>query len=406
MSTRARLSFALDLLTAEHGFLFERFANAFLATEFSNLRPVGGVHDAGRDAFIYSGTSEEDVFFQHSVTESWAPKIRGTVRVLRDNGYKVRELIYCTPAEILRQTDELRVELRRAGVALDVRDKGFFVAFAETDASRRSAAADLASQIVDPLLAASGLSDLSEASRKLDAVFSQVAAATDADTRQLMDRVLSFPKDRRLVFFSTLVLGISPSFVAQLKLDEYDRLARHILGITFSLVDLVISVCQRLITQHVDAFRLAAPNCHSALPSVVERLLMRSMRTQMALIHFPTLAPDHITDYQVMPIEKRIQCHIDEVYLDCSKSPESMKSVALLSGAKSLREFVRQVGANAQAFTPQIQEAYREWMGLLPTQIMCIADSLSQFENRAVFMRNVETVNLLTKLRGSSKLPE
>lgn len=57
-----RLMFALSQLSKEDGFLFERFANAFLASEIDGLRPVGGVHDAGRDAFISTGIDEPTAF--------------------------------------------------------------------------------------------------------------------------------------------------------------------------------------------------------------------------------------------------------------------------------------------------------------------------------------------------------
>jgi hypothetical protein len=103
-----RLRLALDQLNAESGFEFERFANVFLAAEISDLRPMGGVHDGGRDAFIYSPAELPDVFCQHSVTEQWKRKITCTVKTLRHNGFRVRELIYTTNRDIQRDADDFR----------------------------------------------------------------------------------------------------------------------------------------------------------------------------------------------------------------------------------------------------------------------------------------------------------
>src|SRR5882672_3542850 len=44
-----RLQLALESLRPTDGFEFEKFANAFLAAEFPDLRPVAGIHDGGRD---------------------------------------------------------------------------------------------------------------------------------------------------------------------------------------------------------------------------------------------------------------------------------------------------------------------------------------------------------------------
>ena len=64
-----RLRLALDQLDQDDGFEFERFANEFLATELPALRPVGGVHDGGRDAFIYSSEVAIDRAIEKGITD-------------------------------------------------------------------------------------------------------------------------------------------------------------------------------------------------------------------------------------------------------------------------------------------------------------------------------------------------
>src|SRR5258708_2608533 len=84
-----RLSLALDRLSSDDGWMFEIFSTCFLAPEMPELRPVGGMHDAGRDAYLYNPADEPSVFVQCSVTRGWETKIRETVRVLKKNGFNV-----------------------------------------------------------------------------------------------------------------------------------------------------------------------------------------------------------------------------------------------------------------------------------------------------------------------------
>jgi len=147
-----RLRLALDQLDEHSGFEFEGFANSFLATEIPGLRPVGGIHDAGRDAFVHSSDEAPGVFCQHSVTKDWKRKVPATLDTLRRNGFQPRELIYTTNREIQREADALRASLRKQGVSLDIRDRGWFEAVANTSPGRIAAAERLAQRYVDPLL--------------------------------------------------------------------------------------------------------------------------------------------------------------------------------------------------------------------------------------------------------------
>lgn len=148
-----RVRLALSRIGAKDGFAFEAFANAFLASEFESLRPVGGIHDGGRDAYIHSPNSEPTTFVQSSVTSAWEAKIRRTIETLRANRHAVVTLVYCTPHDIARRADSLKSELRKAGVHLDLRDAEYFVAFANQSQGRVAASETLSKTFVDPLLA-------------------------------------------------------------------------------------------------------------------------------------------------------------------------------------------------------------------------------------------------------------
>ncbi|NTX51132.1 hypothetical protein [Myxococcus sp. CA039A] len=152
-----RLRLALQELGADAGFEFEVFANRFLASDFPDLRPVGGIHDGGRDAFLHQSTELPDVFVQHSVTQDWIKKINSTVKTLQENGHTVRELIYCTNQEIQKRTDDLKKTLRQKKITLDIRDQGYFTTFCNTNTDRSAASEDLARKFVDPLLRSKGV---------------------------------------------------------------------------------------------------------------------------------------------------------------------------------------------------------------------------------------------------------
>jgi len=148
----ARFGLALDLLKPEDGFEFERFANEFLASEIPGLRPVGGIHDGGRDAFISQVEGLPRVFCQHSVTKDWRDKVRSTVLTLRKNGYDPSTIIYCSNLVIQAEADNLRKELYSERITLDIRDRTWFLAVVNANAQRVTAAERLSRQFVDQLL--------------------------------------------------------------------------------------------------------------------------------------------------------------------------------------------------------------------------------------------------------------
>jgi hypothetical protein len=151
--TAERIGIALDQIGATDGALWELFANGFLAPEFPQLRPVGGMHDAGRDAFLYEANGEPGVFIQHSTQQTFEEKIRGTLETLRKNGFEPKHLIYCSPLDIIKRSDDIKRELRLTGVALDIRDRNYFVSFRNQSAGRVAVSEELAKKLVDPLLA-------------------------------------------------------------------------------------------------------------------------------------------------------------------------------------------------------------------------------------------------------------
>ncbi|MEM0965810.1 MAG: hypothetical protein AAGJ81_06655 [Verrucomicrobiota bacterium] len=148
-----RITFALNNIPTSGGWEFETFCNAFLSSEIENLRPVGGLHDAGRDAYIHRSDDHPNTYAQYSVTESWERKIKETISTIRSNGYSLSELVYCTNRRVVGKADNIRKFARREGVALDIRDQAYFVSRSNSSESTRSASEELALKFCDPITA-------------------------------------------------------------------------------------------------------------------------------------------------------------------------------------------------------------------------------------------------------------
>ncbi|MEW6465694.1 MAG: hypothetical protein AB1434_07335 [Pseudomonadota bacterium] len=153
------MELALERLQPSDWERFERLSSAFLASEFDDLRTVanpGG--DEGRDAELFSPLAESTVVVQYSVAADWRAKINKTVRRLKDTIPGTLVLVYATNQVIGAEWDELKKTLRTEhGLALDIRDRSWFVERVLGSTARQQAAEELAVAIVDPYLSAAGV---------------------------------------------------------------------------------------------------------------------------------------------------------------------------------------------------------------------------------------------------------
>jgi hypothetical protein len=68
----------------------------------------------------------------------------------------------------------------------------------------------------------------------------------DADARHILDRIVSFSPEERLVSNSSIVLGLRPELVSRFRRDEYLRFAKHLVEGLYGLINIVMSVCARI----------------------------------------------------------------------------------------------------------------------------------------------------------------
>lgn len=154
MLHRKRFELALEKLKSSDWARFEEFASAFLTSEFPELRTVASPSgDEGRDAELFSPEGESSVVLQYSVSSDWRTKIRNTAKKITKNLPAATQLIYVTNQQIGTGADTLKKELRKSfSIALDVRDRSFFLDRYEGDVHQEQVAANLARDVVDPLL--------------------------------------------------------------------------------------------------------------------------------------------------------------------------------------------------------------------------------------------------------------
>ncbi len=153
-----RLAFALRELQPGDWLFFEKFAAEFLAVELPSLRTMASSSgDKGRDGQLHRPDEDRKSMVQYSVAKDWKGKIQDTVTTLDKNFSEVTRLIYATNQVIGPAADDLKEELRLNGLQLDIRDASYFVERELTAPQREVASLELATRIVDPILATRGV---------------------------------------------------------------------------------------------------------------------------------------------------------------------------------------------------------------------------------------------------------
>lgn len=156
--SRPRFELALTQLKGSQWELFENLCSKYLAAEFPGVRTMaspGG--DRGRDAELYSDSVTPNALFQFSVRSDWKQKISETLDRIGKEFTTVNRVIFMTNQEVGALGDNWRAKANKLDIALDIRDKSWFLDRVGLDEQRRSAAAELAAAIVDPYLAKSGV---------------------------------------------------------------------------------------------------------------------------------------------------------------------------------------------------------------------------------------------------------
>jgi hypothetical protein len=144
---------ALERLGPSNWEEFERLASAFLVVEFPDLRTMAHPSgDGGRDSELFSSHGNPIVAFQYSVQKNWRQKINETAKSLIQDFPDIRILIFLSNQQIGGQSDDVKRSLLEKGLALDVRDRNWFLERAELGEERQNGAERLIDRIARPYL--------------------------------------------------------------------------------------------------------------------------------------------------------------------------------------------------------------------------------------------------------------
>lgn len=114
----------------------EDAAQALLMDETPLFLPIGGTHDLGRDAEILKLQDEVNHrFVAISVEKEWPDKIRRDAKRIKDAGFEVQEILYCTTQEVpeSKQLENVRSDLRDLGIELKIADRKWWATKLQQD---------------------------------------------------------------------------------------------------------------------------------------------------------------------------------------------------------------------------------------------------------------------------------
>jgi hypothetical protein len=187
MADSERLRFALEHLRQTDWEAFEDLCGTFLVTDFPDMRRLGGVGDKGRDA-VFEVPQMNEVVVQMSIQMNWKAKIRETVDTLRQSDITFHTLIYATNQDIGPKADGLKSDLLSEGIALDIRDRRYFLDRIGVSSANRQAAKALSDRVVDPLLPSDELtrnSPLGDSELRAGLVYLELQIRDSSESRNL-----------------------------------------------------------------------------------------------------------------------------------------------------------------------------------------------------------------------------
>jgi hypothetical protein len=109
---------------------FERLANTVLQEEmYAPVRPVGGIDDDGIDAEVvkYFKDAEERQVFQYTIQKNLTSKISDTIKKIKENKIKAKELIVVTPNSVTNIQHHRRKARKEHGFSLEIIERETFM---------------------------------------------------------------------------------------------------------------------------------------------------------------------------------------------------------------------------------------------------------------------------------------
>ena len=251
----------------------------------------------------------------------------------------------------------------------------------------------------------------------------QARYVNDGDARHILDRITAFATDERLVSNNAMVMGLKPELVSRFRRGEYEKFAKHLIEGLYGVIQVVMNACARIQGEIVREFRERTQPRTRILPDVLAQVLTFSMLARLNTLMMPALnIQPGMAAYEKLSLDERFGVEVGrlwESFQTCLSSYDPAKhapgsdeefrariATFALEGIDGREAFEAELRRSYDAHRSDIERVYNEWMGLVPKQILVVADSVSIFESDWLFKRMQEGIERLTKLRGSAIIPE
>jgi hypothetical protein len=191
----------------------------------------------------------------------------------------------------------------------------------------------------------------------------------------------------------------------------------------YGLIQVVMNACARIQGDIVREFRERTPGTSRSLPAVIGQILTFSMLARLNSLMMPSLKlQPGLVAFDGLPLDQRFKTEVERLwdsYQKCLSAYDAARhapgsdaecrwriATLALEGVAGRSDFDTQLFADFEKHGTEIERVFSEWMALVPKQILLVADTTSIFESEWLFKRMQETVERLTKIRGSAIIPE
>jgi len=255
---------------------------------------------------------------------------------------------------------------------------------------------------------------LDEMRRVVDSGFARL---TDAHSKHVIDRISSFPSEKRLAHLSGYVMGLPADLVASFNRAEFEAFTKHSINATHGMIHTVITATARLAHEHAAEFRQRVQPKNRSISLVFLQVLTFSMNACVTgmLMGTRTLVRE-LEAFAHFNLRERFEYCAGENWASFQRclagydpkkhargSDEELRflmAVNGLEGAKSKEEYQQRVLAALDLHRSEIDSIYDKFMLLVPEEILVITDTVSAFEKKALGDHMAETISLLERLRG------
>lgn len=246
----------------------------------------------------------------------------------------------------------------------------------------------------------------------------------DKDGIHILDRIASFPADKRIVGPSCYVLGLTTELVSRFRRAEYEEYARCAVASTFGIAMVAQNACVRIANEFTDDLCREVTPSNRSMFYVVRKTLTWSLLAKLNGVPMGNLRKlqPSLEQYRTLSLDERLEQHVAEIwdeYQRCLMAYKAEEHAAgsdeairaeiaefALRGFSSKEKFEAMLRDDLKRFRAKIENTFSRFMRLVPDEIMVIGDSVTVFEKRMLFERMLETTSELTRLRGSAVIPE